>query len=111
MRGESSADAISSFSTRPELKLSVLGQKRRFSETFPPDGLGDDSDVVGVVLAAFVTAASADLCTEGDNANHGENGEDRYEDHDKSLGGSDVAASHGRSDRPMISFMISVVPP
>jgi hypothetical protein len=51
------------------------------------------------------------LCTEGDNANHGENGEDRYEDHDKSLGGSDVAASHGRSDRPMISFMISVVPP
>jgi len=73
------------------------------------------SDVVGVVLATFVTAASVDLVSKGNDADHGKDGEDRDKDHGESLGGMGMErgsiGDQGRKDRPIISFMISVVPP
>lgn len=73
------------------------------------------SDVVGVVLATFITAASADLVGKGNDADHGKDGEDRDKDHADSLGGMGLerasVGDQGRKDRPIISFMISVVPP
>ncbi len=73
------------------------------------------SNVVGVVLATFVTAAPADLVGKGNDADHSKDGEDRDKDHAQSLGGTGQErrsiGDQGRKDRPMISFMISVVPP
>ena len=92
MHGEFNDKAISLSSTRVAWTFPDWSRLRRLQKNLLLDArrlvrTTQNSHVVGVVLAALVTAATADLCAEGNDTDDGEDGEDRDEDHGFSLGG------------------------